>query len=178
VLVGPQHLSLDPARIQFSYGPHGKPALDDQEARLEFNVSHSGSIALIALARGRKVGVDVERHRTDVLDDRITERYFSPLECAALRALPASVRVEGFFNCWSRKEAYIKACGRGLSLPLKDFQVSLAPGEEAALLWARDSEESLRGCVPGPGYAGAVAAQGHGWSVGAFEWRRTANLPR
>ena len=103
------------------------------------------------------MGVDVERIRPDRADEEIAERFFSPLEVAALRALPPHLRLDAFFNCWTRKEAYIKARGKGLTLPLDQFDVSLAPGEPAALLHTNgDPQEasgwSLQELAPGPSY--------------------------
>src|SRR6185503_1727872 len=100
---------------------------------LEFNLSHSGALALVAAARGRPVGVDVERHRPGVETLEIAARFFTPRELGALRALDADGRVAGFFLCWTRKEAYVKARGEGLTVPLDAFDVSCTPGEPARI---------------------------------------------
>jgi 4'-phosphopantetheinyl transferase len=172
-----RYLGLDPARIEFSYSSYGKPALATAPGKdwLRFNVSHSHELALFAVTRGREVGIDVERMRADVAGETIAERYFSPREVAVLRALPAHLRCEAFFACWTRKEAYIKARGEGLSFPLDRFDVSLAPGEPAALLRTlgdphEASRWSLRALAPGVGYAAALAVEGHDWQLTCWQW--------
>jgi 4'-phosphopantetheinyl transferase len=161
------YLGVDPAGLRFTKNAYGKPALAEQRGPddLRFNLSHSHELVLYAITRGREVGIDVEWMRPDLADEEIAARFFSPREVAALRALPEPQRLEAFFNCWTRKEAFIKARGEGLSLPLDEFDVSLAPGEPAALLgtcW--DPHEagrwSLRALSPGPGYAAALAVEG------------------
>src|SRR5208283_3082224 len=104
---------------------------------LDFNVSHTAGLALLAFARGRKIGIDVERIRRDFGTAEIAERFFSKAERAALRELPQEQRHEAFFRCWTRKEAFIKALGEGLSHPLDQFDVSLDPHAPAALLATR-----------------------------------------
>lgn len=168
------YLDADPARLRFTYGPHGKPALFDDSA-ISFNVSHSGDLVLGAFARRREVGVDVERFRPDFAGEEIAQRFFSPREVAALRALPAESRLDGFFACWARKEAYIKARGLGLSLPLDRFHVALDPQRPAALLGADDDPDaaarwSLCALAPGVGYAGALAVEGHRWRLRCWQW--------
>ncbi|HEX2191395.1 MAG TPA: 4'-phosphopantetheinyl transferase superfamily protein [Longimicrobiaceae bacterium] len=176
VLLG-RYLGTDPRRVAFHYLSHGKPALGGELAGdgLRFNVSHSGEMALYAFSRGRELGVDVEEVRPMEDGLQIAERFFSQAEVAAFRALPAEVRDEAFFNCWTRKEAYIKAVGEGLSFPLHVFDVSLAPGEPACLLASRDPREaerwSLRGLPdPAPGYRAALVAEGTGWEVACWRW--------
>jgi 4'-phosphopantetheinyl transferase len=166
------YLNSGPAALRFEYGAQGKPALapGHNSDSLRFNVSHSEGVALFALARAREVGVDVERVSGRVECEEIAGHFFSPGEVARLRALPAEMREAAFFDCWTRKEAYIKARGEGLSLPLDGFDVSLAPGEPAALLANRlDPSEvarwSLRALAPWPGFAAAVAAEGRGWRL-------------
>lgn len=167
-----RYLDADPRRLEFGYGPHGKPVL--ASGGLRFNLSHSGSLALYAVARERELGVDIEEHRP--LDDaeQIAERFFSRAENEAFRALPPELRNEAFFLCWTRKEAYIKAIGEGLSLPLHEFDVSLAPGEPARLLGARDAAQALRwtlrGLDPAPGYAAAIVVEGSGWELACWRW--------
>jgi len=118
-----RYLNSDPKQLCFSTNEYGKPALEDN--KLEFNLSHSGDFALVAVTRGAKIGVDVERIRPDVEFIKIASRFFSPREVNELMALPPQSHQTAFFNCWSRKEAYIKAQGFGLSLPLDSFDVSL-----------------------------------------------------
>jgi 4'-phosphopantetheinyl transferase len=172
-----RYLRVEAERLQFCYGPRGKPSLLETCGgdTLCFNVSHSHGLALYAVTHGRKVGVDVEWMRP--LDDieQIAERFFSARENATFRALAPDQKVEAFFNCWTRKEAYIKATGDGLSRPLDEFDVSLAPGEPARLLHvASDPQEAarwlLRGLTPAPDYAAAVIVAGQDWRLACWQW--------
>jgi 4'-phosphopantetheinyl transferase len=125
-------LGAPPAEVRFCYGPNGKPALDAgmNAGGLEFNVAHSHGRLLIAVVRGHAVGIDVEKARPEVEIETIAERFFCPEETRQLRALePGDARREGFFNCWTRKEAYLKAHGEGIAYGLERFAVTLAPGE-------------------------------------------------
>ncbi len=156
-----------PQSLRFSYDYYGKPSLsvDAGDTPPRFNVSHSGGVALYAVAAGRAVGVDVERVREDFAGLDIAKNFFSPDEVAALSALPAEERAAAFFDCWTRKEAYIKARGQGLSHPLHLFTVSLTPGRPAALLRTDDdpgeaARWSLVELFPGEGYRGALAFEG------------------
>jgi 4'-phosphopantetheinyl transferase len=128
-------LDADPRAVTFVYGEKGKPALamHARHLDLQFSLAHSAELAVYAVTVGCPVGVDVERLRAVPGMERIAERAFSPEEYAALGGLPKALRPAGFFNCWTRKEAYIKAVGLGLSYPLAQFSVSLAPGEPARL---------------------------------------------
>jgi 4'-phosphopantetheinyl transferase len=126
-----------PARqIEFATGEHGKPRLAGAAAgsKVHFNLSHSGAYGLIGWAQDREIGVDVEEWRSLRDEPALVRRYFSAREIAAYEALPAAQRTEAFFNGWTRKEAYIKAIGRGLGLPLDSFDVSLDSGPAACLL--------------------------------------------
>ncbi len=129
-------LGMAPGEIEFAAGRHGKPYLAGVAAGSDlcFNLSHSGDVGLVGWAQGRDIGVDVEVWRPMRDEAALVRRYFSPAEIAAYEALPAAGRTEGFFNCWTRKEAYIKAVGRGLGLPLDSFDVSLDSGAGACLL--------------------------------------------
>ena len=163
-----RYLCCPPASVAFTYGPHGKPALRNQrssECQLTFNLSHSEAIALYAIASGRQVGVDIERVRTELNFDDIAEANFTIAELRALGRLPADRRAVGFLNCWTRKEAYVKARGAGLSVPLQTFEVSLAPGDPGALLRTCDAPgKEIRWTVHdvplGPEFAAAVALEG------------------
>jgi 4'-phosphopantetheinyl transferase len=121
------------------------------------------------------VGIDLEYIRSDLQVEQLAERFFSRREIATLRTLPPEVQRQAFFLCWTRKEAYLKARGEGLSLPLDQFDVSLIPGEPAALLSTqRDPYEvsrwSLQELTPAPGYAAALAVEGHGWGLACWQW--------
>ena len=112
------------------------------------------------MARERELGVDIEKIRAGVEREGIAERFFSPGEVAALRAAPVEERDEAFFRCWTRKEAYVKARGGGLSIPLDSFEVTLGR-ERAALSRASDSEGwTMAALEPAPGYAGALVVEG------------------
>lgn len=165
-----RYLRCSPRETSFTTNEYGKPALLDGQG-LEFNLSHSGDYALIAVARGRRVCIDVERMRQGLDIDNIAARYFSPGEITEMSALPPEQRATGFFDCWTRKEAYIKARGLGLSLPLDSFSVSLAPQRPAALLADRSdpgvaSDWTLLSLAVDAGYAGALAVEGRGLDFG------------
>jgi 4'-phosphopantetheinyl transferase len=157
-----RYLGLEAAAIQFVHGPQGKPALADPSCSLRFNASNSGSLAAYAFTTGCEIGVDVEQHRPLYDFESIADRFFSPEETAELLNLPPTEKTAGFFNCWTRKEAFIKAMGGGLSIPLDSFRVTLQPGVPARMVSLDGSEEAARGWTlhhfdPAPDYAGAIA---------------------
>lgn len=161
------YLQTDPAGLHFVYGSHGKPSLKPgyNTQDLRFNVTHSGGIALLALTFLREVGIDVERIRDDFPCIQIARQFFSDAEYTALCSIDSALRHEAFFNCWTRKEAFIKATGKGLSYPLKQFDVSLRPGSPARLLSIAEESEQPRHCSlhaisPRAGYVGALAVIG------------------
>lgn len=161
------YLTIEPDRLQFAYDAFGKPRLAGEGplASMRFSVSHSEDLALFGFARGHKNGVDVERIRPDIDVDDLAARYFSPSEFQKLRALPADEQREAFYCGWTRKEAYLKARGEGLSFRLDRVEVSLTPGEPAMILKASgDRGVSRRWIVqhlsPAPGYIGAAAVEG------------------
>ena len=172
-----RYLDVAPKQIAFAYGEHGKPELAPAFAGsgLQFNLSHSQGVALYAVSRHRTLGIDVEQIRS--LDDgaRIAERFFSSWENAVFTAVPDPQKPTAFFNCWTRKEAYIKAIGEGLSCPLDAFDVSLAPDEPARLLRIRGSEAaaarwSLFTLSPAAGYVGAVVVEGGNGRLSYWQW--------
>lgn len=153
------------AELRFTVGAHGKPSLAESGTSgrmLEFNLSHSADLAVIAVAWERPVGVDLERWKREMNHLELAERFFSPGERASLRALAErhDDLVHGFFAAWSRKEAYLKARGEGVTRGLHHFDVTLAPGEPARLVADRlDSAVDrwrMRSFVPAPGYSGAI----------------------
>jgi 4'-phosphopantetheinyl transferase len=171
-----RYLAMRPADLRFAYGPHGKPTLDAAATAgdLRFNLAHSGGVALYAIARGRALGVDVERHRSHE-EDGLAERFFSSREIAALRALPPASRRAAFYTCWTRKEAYVKARGEGLGIPLDRFSVAFGPGESAALLHVEgDPQEagrwSLTNLDVDEGYAAALCVEGPAGAVTCWRW--------
>ncbi len=157
-----RYVDCDPGEIWLRFSERGKPYLDGSD--LQFNVAHSADLILLAFARGKRLGIDVEQIRRDFATDEIAERFFSDHERESLSALPVGERLNAFFRCWTRKEAYIKATGDGLSLPLNQFDVSLRPDEPAQLLATRpDSLEAHRWRMHnldvGTGYAAALVAE-------------------
>jgi 4'-phosphopantetheinyl transferase len=172
-----RYLDVEPGQLRFCYSDYGKPSLAPPSGpkTLNFNLSHSDRLVLYAVTRGREIGIDLERVRPVPEAEQIAERFFSAEENAVFRTLPARLKQEAFFTCWTRKEAYIKARGEGLSLPLDQFDVSLVPGEPAMLLSTRgDPQEaarwSLRELMPGPGYVAAIAVEGHDWRLACWQF--------
>jgi 4'-phosphopantetheinyl transferase len=151
------YLGIDPAAVEFAQGPRGKPYLASKGPY--FNLSHSGKLALIGLA-SHEIGLDVEKVRHLESLTEIARKHFSPTEFAALSALEGDARELAFYRCWTRKEAYIKAIGEGLSMPLDIFDVSLC--EQPQFLACRDGKEdpsrwSMLDVSPGPDFVGAAA---------------------
>jgi 4'-phosphopantetheinyl transferase len=166
------YLQRPPASLEFEYGPRGKPALrpGDTGVSIRFSLSHSQGLALYALACRREVGIDLELVQPDFGGEAVAERFFSASELKELRALPRELRAEGFFTCWTRKEAYVKARGDGLQIPLDSFDVSLTPGLPAELHSSDSARWSLRSFQPAPRFVAAVVGEGEGWRLRHFEW--------
>lgn len=167
-------LGQRPEQVQFSYGRRGKPGLA-AVPWLTFNLSHADAWALVGIARERAIGVDLEAVRPLPDYELIAEYAFSPRERAALAAEPEAVRLESFFRCWTRKEAYVKAVGDGLYGALDRFTVSLGAGMPAALLAVDDQPgEALRwqlaAVQPAPGHVGALVVEGWEWNVECWTW--------
>ncbi len=195
-------LGLDPARVVFSYSAAGKPELDStaasvadgggqtvagasggtavrasasSSAALRFNVSHAHERALVAVGVGRRIGVDVEWIRPLEHLDGMARRFFAEGERDDLDSLSGAQRLEAFYTCWTRKEAYLKGTGEGIAAPLDRFRVALLPGEPARLLeTVDDPAEADRwrlADVPCPdGYVGALAVEGHDWRLVHQSW--------
>lgn len=124
-----RYLQIPPSSVVFSYGEKGKPSLRDEQNRIDlrFNLSHSGHLGILAVACGRELGVDVETRQQVVDYMAIAQRFFSPREHQAIAELPEDLRQRAFLRCWTRKEAYVKALGAGLSCSLQSFSVSVSP---------------------------------------------------
>jgi len=172
------HCGVSPQDVRFEYSRFGKPSLVrlDNTGDIRFNLSHSGGQALYAFGLGQETGVDIEQIRPDYPGMEIAKRFFSPSESDALSKLDSSDQAEAFFTCWTRKEAYIKAKGEGLSLPLHQFDVTFAPGEPARLQTTRpDASEALRWSMvdlrPLKGFVAAVVAEGRDWHPASYSWR-------
>ncbi len=190
-----RYLNVRPGQLQFNYSPDGKPSLAQTvdgaatavagaataAARgrpagspvgctIDFSLSHSHGLAVYAFTRGTRVGVDLEQARPIAQADQIVEHFFSEEERRTYRALPLSQRQEAFFNCWTRKEAYLKASEGNLEQVLSQVQVSLAPGEPAELRSTGKAGEeisrwSLQVFSPAPGYIAALVAAGRNWQM-------------
>jgi 4'-phosphopantetheinyl transferase len=161
--------SVKPADVVVRYGEHGKPRIDSNEG-LEFNISHSGSLALLALGLC-PVGADIERHKPRRWAD-VARRFYAPGEQDRLFAPPERDQEARFFRTWTCKEAFLKCTGEGLSRSLRSYEVELS-GEGARLVWARDveaSEYSVFPIDPRPGYSAAAVARGPSLTLRRYEW--------
>lgn len=158
------YLQIDASSLRFAYGAHGKPTLADESLRRKcsFNISHSHHLAILAFSRGQNMGVDVEFIRSHLADEQIVKNFFAPEEVVALRSLPPRMQAKAFVSCWTRKEAYLKAKGEGLSdsmnrfvVPMQQFDATCFAGmvepAEGASRW------SVWHLEPEPGYVGALA---------------------
>jgi len=175
------YLNVDPSRIEFRYGENGKPALADTYSKgtIRFNLSHSNGFVIFAFDRDNEIGVDIEEIRDIYEMDHISQRFFSETEDAVFRTLPENKKKKAFFNCWTRKEAFIKAIGDGLSLPLDKFDVSLAPGEPSRLLriegYSKElSLRSIESFIPAPNYVAALAIKSHVFKLRCWRWTEQA----
>lgn len=173
-----RYVHLDPHLLQFDSHTYGKPflAFPLLSTPLQFNLSHSRELALYAFTYNRHVGIDVEYKQAGLDFEGLARVSFSPNEQAVWRSVPDDVKQEAFYNCWTRKEAYIKAKGQGMSMPLDQFDVSLLPGEPAALLQSRGEAYetrrwTLQELAPGNGYTGALAVEGCDWSLSCWQWQ-------
>jgi 4'-phosphopantetheinyl transferase len=164
------YLRKSPVALEFSYGQFGKPALSGENATsgISFNLSHSSELAVYAFARDRNLGVDVEHIRPDFAGENIAGRYFSEREAHDLQGLPPDARVKGFFHCWTRKEAYLKATGMGLQIPLDSFSVGTSPSEPAQFLAGVEPCWHLAAYDPAEGYVAALAYDGGPGSIRYF----------
>jgi 4'-phosphopantetheinyl transferase len=163
-------LGLDPAKIEFRYGPKGKPSLSTtHNSKASFSVSHSQGMGLFAFAGGGEVGVDIEEVKEDFKGMQIASHFFSEEEIAGLTKLPPELADKAFFQCWTEKEAYVKARGQGLSIPLRNFTIRFSDREQVL----RDETGRRWSCYalePARGFAGAVVAEGEGWSLSYYDW--------
>ena len=169
-----RYTGLNPAAIVFETEEHGKPWLPSHP-ELAFNASDSGDWMALGVARDRLIGVDIEMVREAVSTLAIADRFFSPREVAALRALPSEQQLPAFFRCWTRKEAFIKAIGEGLTYPLHQFDVTLGPDEPARLLHVEGEPRAperwwMMDFPVAAGYAGAVIAETPVENVAFWAW--------
>jgi 4'-phosphopantetheinyl transferase len=169
------YLEADPQTLRYVENEQGKPRLSGPDCRVRFNMSHTRGLTVIAVCLDAELGVDVEAMRPIEDRDAIAALHFSPIESRSLQLQPAHDRDVAFLRCWTRKEAYIKARGEGLSLPLDRFAVTLSEKDRAALIhcgW--DEHEPYRWMLehlqPMPGYIGALAIEQGAWSLLHFTW--------
>jgi 4'-phosphopantetheinyl transferase len=171
------YLNVAPDKIIFSYVSNGKPELAGglNESGLKFNLSHSRDRALLGIVSNFCIGVDIEFINHEFASDEIAQRFFAPGEVSRLRTMPVKERATAFFSCWTRKEAYIKAVGQGLSLPLDSFEVAFGPGVEPSLLRVATSPEeaarwSMYSVLAAEGYAAAIIIEGKDHKLEYREW--------
>ena len=172
-----RYLGFKPNWFDFSYNSHGKPYLTKKfgDGNFKFNLAHSHELALYAFTRVSEIGVDIEYIKFFIDINQIAIRFFSANEYTIFSNLPTSQKREAFYNCWTRKEAYIKAIGDGLVHPLDKFDVSLAPGEQARLIRVEGKPEeasrwSLVSLTPAPNYVAALAVEGHDWHLSCWQF--------
>src|ERR1700730_3853925 len=164
------YLGVVGGKVGFRYGPEGKPSLSpEHNSKISFNVSHSNGMGLFVFANDQEIGADIEYVKPDFRGMEIASRFFSVEESAALAKLPPEQQDEAFFGCWTKKEAYVKAHGQGLSIPLDSFTVEFSKSkqvlrDEAGARWSCYALEAA------PGFAAAVVAAGEDWRLKCWEW--------
>jgi 4'-phosphopantetheinyl transferase len=170
-----------PEGLRFVYGEHGKPGLPGE---VEFNMTDSRGMLLYAVTRGRRVGIDVEGVRPGVSVERLARRYFAPPEWEAVSAARAEEREEMFFTLWTRKEAFVKAIGAGLSFPLRDFVVTTPPDPGGVRLvsvrgsGAEGARWSVLPLCPGRGFTATLVVEGPMPRVRLLDGEGLWRLPR
>lgn len=175
------YLSLRPEQLRFNYNDYGKPFLMDEQAKnisLNFNLSHSQGMAIYAITCKREIGVDLEYIKPGFVDAEIMGQIFSAREIIQFKALPEDIRERALFNCWTRKEAFVKAKGVGLSLSPNKFEVAIMPDKQRALLHVPNSQDEmsrwdLRSLNVGSAYAAALAVEGHDWQIKYWQFDET-----
>jgi 4'-phosphopantetheinyl transferase len=177
-----QYLGALPQTLVFRYGPHGKPALvtGSSEAILTFNFSHSEDLALLAVATDREVGIDIEYRHRNISIAPFARHILRENEAAALQRLPAERQKQALLTAWTRKEAYVKALGEGLTRSLKSFSAGIADDETAVLrLGDANGEPRTWTFTPlavHPDYLACVAAQGSDWTPHCFDWKPASQI--
>jgi len=188
------YLGGKPNTIQFQYSPYGKPSLHPyfnehisppKSSEIKFNISHSNAIALFGITKSRQIGIDVEYTKPLPDTDKVAERFFGFQENLKYQQLPKEQKLTGFYHCWTRKEAFIKAIGEGLSYPLDQFEVSFLPNEKPRIKHIQNDKVqgeawSLKVLEPYPEYIGAVAVEGKSLRFIQYEFQTgiTNNLER
>lgn len=176
------YLGVAPGSLDIAHSHYGKPYLSNTSMAMDihFNISHAGDLGLLAVAIGRHIGIDLEMVRLERSIESIARRFFTPEETGQLLSLPVSLRPEAFFTCWTRKEAFVKARGEGLSIPLDQFEVSFYPNDTPQLLYVRnDPGESGHWSMfhlnPGVDFVGALVVEGKNLDVMGWDWSRASN---
>ena len=171
------YTGIEPRQLYFAYNSFGKPELGGEAhaASVRFSVSHSADLALFGFVREHRIGVDLERVRADIDVESLAKSHFSQNEFRKLHSMPSDQRLEAFFCCWTRKEAYLKGRGEGVSYGLDRMEVGFSPGEPATILHALDDPDvsrhwTLEHLAPSPGYLGAVAVETDNVTFKCFRW--------
>jgi 4'-phosphopantetheinyl transferase len=156
-----KYLSQDPAEVEISIGEFGKPFVCKSLnlKPIMFNASHSSGFCLFAFTRDREIGIDVEKNRSDIEPLDLARRYFAPSELSELKTLPSDQIFSGFFRCWTRKESYIKARGKGLQIPLDSFAVSLNAEDPVTLNSPDSSKWQVISFEPQLGFTAAITIE-------------------
>lgn len=165
------YLEVAPDSLQFDSGKNGKPVLAGTFAssRVHFNLSHSHEMALLAVAQGRDVGVDVEYVKREFQFDDVAKRFFTPSEAAALHGLPPQLQRQAFFKCWTSKEAFLKAKGTGLSGKLDEVEITLS-ADQRVQINASVPNWSLIELNPGGDYEAALVVEGAPAPINCYRW--------
>ena len=171
------YLDCEPRHINFSYGPYGKPRVQDDisSTGIHFNLSHSNGLALFAVTRDVEIGIDLEMIKPLSDLEGIVTNFFSPSEIAEFYNVAEKERLFAFYNCWTRKEAFIKAIGKGLTYDLSEFDVSLAPDKPARILSISGNTEqaacwSLAELNPASDFVAAIAYKGQERKMVCLGW--------
>jgi 4'-phosphopantetheinyl transferase len=168
------YLQRSPADLKFAYGPQGKPmiVLEHLKLPIHFNISHSHGLGVFAFAGNREVGIDLELIQPSFAFEGVASHCFSAGELTELRATPQELRTEAFFLCWTLKEAYLKARGDGLQIPLDSFSVSITSGQPERLQATDSDRWSLRSMLLAPRFVAAIVAHGKDWRLRYFQGER------
>jgi 4'-phosphopantetheinyl transferase len=171
------YLGIEPYKLQFDYTSYGKPALASNEGHvtIRFNLSHSNGFALYGITRGRNIGIDIELVRDDIAAGPIAQRFFSKSEISSLERIHKNKRSGVFFQYWTRKEAFLKAKGEGISFPMEQCDVSLINGKvlSPVTFLGDQSEKSCwygQDLFPGHGYAAAIVVEGSDWELSCWDY--------
>jgi 4'-phosphopantetheinyl transferase len=173
-LILSRYLMQSPVDLAFEYNEFGKPFLESSD-NIQFNISHSHELGLIAVTKQKLIGIDIERIRPDIDYTQIAQQFFSPGEVRQLMELAEEMQIEAFYACWTRKEAFIKAWGMGLTIPLDQFEVSFTPNLPARLIHSgtdliEKKDWSLHELKPGTRYIAALAIQDQDPEIQCWQW--------